>query len=83
MILESKVPSGVDNIDTEDTDIYYFDSTLFVNNCGGATATIYDVAGNLIDSFYVNSDNFTANLHLNAGIYIVTTNNMKTKIAVK
>ena len=83
VILESKVPSGVENISSEDLDIYYFDGALFINNYGGATATIYDVAGNLIDSFYVNSDNFTANLHLNAGIYIVTTNNMKAKIAVK
>ena len=83
VILKSKVPSGVENINSDDLDIYYFDGALYINNCGGATATIYDVAGNLIDSFYVNSDNFTANLHLNAGIYIVTTNNMKVKIAVK
>ena len=47
------------------------------------TASIYDVSGNLINSFYVNSDNYSANLHLNHGIYIVTTNNMKAKISVK
>ena len=83
VILESKVPSGIENINSDDLDIYYFDGNLHINNCGGATATIYDVAGNLIDSFYVNSDNYSANLHLNHGIYIVTTNNMKAKISVK
>ena len=83
VILESKLPSNIENINSDDLDIFYFDGALFINNYGGATASIYDVAGNLINSFYVNSDNYSANLHLNHGIYIVTTNNMKTKISVK
>lgn len=83
VILESKLPSSIENINSDNRNIYYFDGALFINNCGGATASIYDVAGNLINSFYVNSDNYSANLHLNHGIYIVTTNNMKAKISVK
>ena len=83
VILESKLPSSIENINSDNRNIYYFDGALFINNYGGATASIYDVAGNLINSFYVNSDNYSANLHLNHGIYIVTTNNMKAKIAVK
>ena len=83
VILESKLPSSIENINSDNRNIYYFDGALFINNYGGATASIYDVAGNLINSFYVNSDNYSANLHLNHGIYIVTTNNMKTKISVK
>ncbi len=83
VILESKLPSSIENINSDNRNIYYFDGALFINNYGGATASIYDVAGNLINSFYVNSDNYSANLHLNHGIYIVTTNNMKAKISVK
>ena len=81
--LESKIPSGITNVNIGNINIYYTNSSLFVTNSGGATAAIYDIAGNLIDKFYVNSDKYSTNLHLNPGIYIVTTNNMKTKIAVK
>ena len=81
--LESKVPSGVEGINTNSTDIYVSNNTLCIDNHNGANAQIYDIAGNMVNTYYINSDKFATSLHLNSGVYIVVVDNAIAKITVK
>ena len=80
---ESKVPSGIDCISNNNIDINYVNGVLTINNCKGERCLIYNVAGSLIYSCDINSNNFSILLNLNNDIYIVTTDNQRIKIAVK
>ncbi len=83
VVLDSKVPSGVDGVSNNNIDINYSNGVLTINNCNGERCLIYNVAGSLIYSCDIKSNLFSTPLMLNGGIYFVITDTQSIKIAVK
>lgn len=76
------VTTGIDTHSYSDLSTFYNNNTLFIKNANGASAEIYSIFGAKIISFAITDDNFSTQLHLNSGIYIVNCNGKTAKIIV-
>jgi len=76
--------SGITSTDINNGNIACNGHSITVSGFGGSTATVTDMAGCVVARFDVDSNHFSAELPLAAGIYIINLDNGRTaKIAIR
>ena len=78
-------PGNPDKIDSEQVlrSAYYNDRQLYINNCDAFNFTLYNMNGQNIETFHVNSNTFSIPVNKPNGIYILKGSNGKDNIILK
>jgi len=76
--------SAIDNIDTTDSSVMCDGHRVVIKGFSGETFNIYDIAGRLITSFLVDSENYVFDFGNHSGVYVISSSrNFSTKVVIR